>query len=276
MRKHLRKLKKPILKIIQILRIAFARKGIFFNKKDRKLWSIYGSAKGRDAVVIGMGPSFQKEDIERFENYQTFACNKIYLIGEEMEWRPDFYCVTDFLVAENNVEKINEYSGTMKYVYPDILDSGLELHDVIPFLKDKSRTTNDKVTPFNDNPIDGLVCGGGTVLLALIQMAHWAGCKKIYVVGVDFSFNGGLKTQQKIDCGDNVLLSEGEINHFHPDYRKSGETWTEPRYEEQERGFKYAEEALRMCGVQLLNASRETKLKALKRVDFDEVFPRKS
>ena len=109
--------------------------------------------------------------------------------------------------------------------------------------------------------------------MTLIQMAYWAGCKNIYLVGVDFSFTGGRLTESKIDAGDRILVSEGEVNHFHPDYRQEGETWTEPKYEVQKTGFRYCQKALEATDVRLINASRLTKLDVLEHIAFDEVFP---
>ena len=103
------------------IRIAFAKRGIYFSKNDKKLGSIFGSAEGRDAVVLGMGPSFRPEDVHRFSEYLTFSCNKIFLMEDEFDWRPDYYCVTDFLVVRNNESRIRAYEGTEKFIHPAML-----------------------------------------------------------------------------------------------------------------------------------------------------------
>lgn len=273
-------LKKNLAKILSLLsavllpvRVFLAKRNIFIFKNDRELWSIVGSSKGRDAVIIGMGPSFQKEDVERFKGYLTFACNKIFLMEDESSWRPDFYSVSDFLVAENNAEAILNYKGTAKFLHPAVVKCCPDLKGMSKLRVDAQRNFKQAPAPFNHNPISGLIQGGGTVLASLIQMAYWAGCKNIYVVGLDFSFSGGVKTEEKTDTGDQVILSEGEVNHFHPNYRQSGETWTTPKYEIMQEGFLYARKALEAKGVRLINASRRTKLDVLEHIPFDEAFP---
>ena len=105
-----------------------------------------------------------------------------------------------------------------------------------------------------------------------IQLAYAMGCSEVFLVGVDFSFQGGSRTGQTCESGD-VLKSEGERNHFHPEYRKPGETWTVPRLKEQEHAFKFCRAAFERSGRRLYNASRNTALTVLERVSFDDVFP---
>lgn len=270
------KRKMPLIGILERalldLRICFARRGIFFLRNDRELWSIVGAAQGKDAVIIGMGPSFLPTDTERFGGYLTFACNKIFLIKGENSWRPDFYSVSDLLVAKNNEEAIIQYDRTRKFLHPLIAKDCPALSKIPKLRVDHSKSFDQETLEFHDNPISGLISGGGTVLATLIQMAYWAGCRNIYLVGVDFSFQGGVETNSKMKFGDKVLISEGEVNHFHPDYRKPGETWTEPKYEVMSNGFRYSREALKMVGVNLVNASRQTKLDVLPKIPFEEQF----
>ena len=126
-------------RVFLFLRVFLAKRNCFILKNDRALWSIVGSSNGRDAVVIGMGPSFRKEDVERFKGYQTFACNKIFLMSDANTWRPDYYSITDFLVAENNVEAILDYKGAAKFIHPEVVDSCPELMGLDTLCVDRRR-----------------------------------------------------------------------------------------------------------------------------------------
>jgi hypothetical protein len=57
--------------------------------------------------VIGNGPSLRPEDLDRLGSEITFASNKIYLVFDQIAWRPSYYSVCDPLVAQNNRETIN-------------------------------------------------------------------------------------------------------------------------------------------------------------------------
>jgi hypothetical protein len=197
-------------------------------------------------------------------------------MADESNWRPDYYAVTDYLVAENNLDAINAYSGTEKFIHSGVAAKYPRLRENGVMNIDPQRSFSDEPKVFNDNPISGIISGGGSVLVSLIQMAYLAGCRNIYLVGVDFSFEGGKASEDELSSGDKILISEGEVNHFHPDYRQPGETWTVPKYDIQRNGFRYAKEALAAKGVKLINASRATKLEVLERVNFDEQFPSKN
>lgn len=255
------------------VKLALARGGLPTTSDDKQLCELYGLSKGRDAVVIGMGPSFRPDDVKRFEGYFTLACNKIFLMKDQSTWRPDIYGVTDYLVAEQNIDSILAYTGPKKFIHPAVLAKSPELRALHALRVDTTRSFKRRPAVFNDHPLDGIISGGGSVLMTLIQMAYWAGSKNIYLVGNDFSFSGGKDSGDALATGDKVLISEGEINHFHPDYRKAGETWTAPKLEVLKNGFQFAGEALTKSGVQLINASRTSKLDVLPRVPFDQQFP---
>lgn len=64
----------------------------------------------------------------------------------------------------------------------------------------------------------------------------------------------------------------GEMNHFHPDYRPAGETWTMPQMDEQREDFRYALEKYKSDGGIICNVSRKTKLDVWPKVNFDIIF----
>jgi hypothetical protein len=271
LRKKLHNLSVPV-------RTMLAEKGIFLNNNDKQLWKLKDKHKGEAAVIIGMGPSLKAEDLDLFKDYVTFACNKIYLAYDQTSWRPNYYSVIDSLVIENNYKAIENLDGSIllfpgkkKKILPKNSNSiYFNYHKGI-----KSGKAN-KAPQYSSNPIQGMVNGGATVLLPLIQAAYWCGCDPVYVVGIDFSFIVSSSTGEKSSDNEDILEGEGEVNHFHPDYRKKGETWTYPKLDNQIVGFDFARRAYENSGRKLLNASRKTKLESLERVSFEEVFNEKS
>ena len=59
---------------------------------------------------------------------------------------------------------------------------------------------------------------------------------------------------------EEALKSAGEVNHFHPDYRKPGEAWAVPNMEGQRYSFQSARDRFQAAGRKVINASRVTKL----------------
>jgi len=253
------------------VRTFLAKRSIFLSKNDRSLWAMKDRHKGEEAVIIAMGPSLRTGDLDLFKGKVTFGCNKIYLAYEETSFRPDYYSVIDVVVAQNNREEIAKVSGSEK-IFPLYLKKELlPMSDAVFF--HAWEDFHDKTEAFlRSNPLEGVLAGGATVIVSQLQLAYWMGCKTIYIVGLDFSFKVPEEVTGQSKQGEELLTNADEVNHFHKDYRKPGETWTMPRMDEQERGFAYARAAYETDGRKVINASRQSKLELLERAEFDSVF----
>jgi hypothetical protein len=97
-------------------------------------------------------------------------------------------------------------------------------------------------------------------------MAYYMGIKEVILLGLDYDFSVPEKKVTTREQGYEVALeSQGERNHFHPDYRKPGEIWAVPRLDLQFQAFELARVTFEQAGRRVINASRRTKL---------EVFPK--
>lgn len=250
-------------------------KAILDLPRAAKLRKLHGIHKGEDAVVIGMGPSLRPEDLDYFKGYRTFACNKIYLGFDKTDWRPDYYSICDLLVAENNRDQIinMDFGNALPIHSMTVRKQLAEQRNALFYNYNHTITdwTVGQPAMLTRDLGKGIHSGGFSVLIDQIQIACLMGFSNIYVVGLDFSFSGGIPTGDRCVSGE-VLVSEGEINHFHQDYRKPGETWTVPRMQEQAHAFAFCRAACEASGVNLYNASRKSALEALKRISFDETF----
>ena len=88
------------------------------------------------------------------------------------------------------------------------------------------------------------------------------------MLGIDFSFQIPASTGETCVSGE-VLRCNGESNHFHPEYRKQGETWTMPLLGNQYKAFRNARIAIESAGGSIINASKKTALDVFERVEFD-------
>lgn len=225
--------------------------------------SLRDKHKGERAFILGMGPSLKIQDLERLKNEVTFGCNKIFLAYPEMSFRPTYYFVLDYLVGRNNVEAIKAVG------HHRFLDH--RLVELFPDLSPGEVTyiynlglTIEFPTGFSRDPVRGMYCGG-TVLYHCLQMAHWMGIRKVFLLGLDFHFDVPPSTGRKFHPrGSEIVEDVGAQNHFHPDYRAPREEWFIPKFDVQEGAFRAARKVFAVGGGEIVNASRRTKL---------EVFP---
>lgn len=131
--------------------------------------------------------------------------------------------------------------------------------------------TEDTTWPVSWNLIRGARAGHSVINLGL-KIAYWMGIREIYVIGCDHNFRVPDTQTGEIVYDNKVVVSQGEVNHFHPDYRKPGEKWTTPCLDVMAEEFAYARRVFEADGGRIRNASRVSKLDAWEKVDFDRVF----
>lgn len=219
--------------------------------------------KGDRVFLIGNGPSLTIQDLELLKNEITFATNKIYLAYPETEWRPSYYFVEDYLVAKNFSKEISELN-VEKFMVWEIKKYFDEKNIVLPnayWINYFSIENPQKEHLFSEN-IEEYFYGGYTVMYFMLQVAYYMGFKEIYLLGVDFSFSIPKEASEHSE-----IVNTDEINHFHPQYRLSGEKWTYPNLKEQYAAFKNALDFATAKNIKIVNCSRKTKL---------DVFPIKS
>jgi hypothetical protein len=245
--------------------------GIAVTRNERRLIRLRDIHRGRRAFVVGNGPSLAVPDLNRLRGEISFACNKIYLAYEATEWRPTYYSVYDLLVARNNREIIDRI--TEPKIFGESVRGEFSGDDAIIFVRSLSHPTIADGVPlgFSTNLMLGAY-GGWTTIYFQLQLAFHMGIREVYLIGLDFHFASAAPTDTMTEHGEPVLRSRGEVNHFHPEYRKPGETWTKPELGLQRRTFQAARRAFEESGGSLLNASRKSALDVLDRVDFDSLF----
>jgi len=248
-----------------------AAHGLPVTANDRKLFSLKNKYKGRRCFVIGNGPSLQISDLEKLKDEITIASNKIYLAFPDTEWRPTYYTISDIVVAENNRKSIirlpfDKYvTRRAKHLFGR--DPGFVYYDMAT---GEGGEEPETYNPKFSKDITQFIAGGFSVTLVNLQLAYYFGVREVYLIGTDFSFTVPQRTRPNSSYGK-VLVSDGEVNHFLPNYRQTGETWTRPRLDLQLVAFEKARLEFEAVGGKILNASRSTKLDVFPKVAFDSL-----
>jgi len=253
-------------RVWDLIRFELAGHNIFMSGNEKKMEKLRNIHANRRCFIIGNGPSLMIEDLERLKNEITFAANKIYLAFDKTNWRPTYYAVTDDFVAKQNYPEINKLSGFTKF-FPCYAKTlwRTPFNDAIYFRYIYYKNRYPKPPRFGLNPV-AKIYAGRTVLYAFIQLACFMGIREIYLLGVDFNF---IEPPNKVG---RTFISDGESNHFHPDYRRPGEKWVEPKLHQQKKAFEKAAISVEMLSGRILNATRGGKLEVFTRVNFNELF----
>jgi hypothetical protein len=256
------------MRTLFLLRRNLAAREVYSNENDSKFSSLRGKHEGRRCFIVGNGPSLRIEDLQRIHELNDigFAFNKIYLAFDQTDFRPTYYIVEDVLMVDSvrdEVLKLQPFTKLFPYDYEPIFrnssnslyyywDIGLRL---------------SKKPEFHPNPF--YIRSGGTVTFTALQLAVFLGCNPIYLIGCDFSFS---VPNQTIKHDNEVVISDGEKNHFHPDYRKQGEKWCAPKLDLQLEAYQAARRYADQHSIQIFNATRGGRLEVFERKDLDSVL----
>lgn len=217
-------------------------------------------------VVVANGPSLCSEDLERLSAFPSIASNRINLIFEKTKWRPDLHTMVDPLLIYKM--DLDEYFGIDVTAIP-------ETHFLICKHKNKNswRMISDnqgrKKYAFEKIPItpDNGFFVGRTITVVNLQLAIWAGAKKIYIIGCDHTYLG-----EDAEKSSGAIRHGGQQNHFHPQYRKNGELINSAPISEMNKGYELIEAIARERGVDIINISRRSELKSFRRADIDKLL----
>lgn len=191
--------------------ISSAIKSTYLNKKVQALRNIH---EGKDAVLIGNGPSLQLSSLNKFQNHIFFSFNRFYLSYEQTEFRPDYLISADSqMIMDFGQEMIDKAESNVilaSHSMPSLQGefAWLNLINIFPAL-------------FSED-IDKFVCPGGATPYVAMQLASYMGIKNLYLLGFDYQYSmqrGSLNTGDKFVNGDN--------NHFVANYR-NGRPWIPP------------------------------------------------
>jgi hypothetical protein len=254
------------LKPFYRLRFFSARHGLFFSDNERSIRKLKNIHNGKRIFVLGNGPSLNSSDLSLLKNEISLAANKIYLMYDETKWRPTYYCVEDDLVMKQNFHDINNVKGSIKIFPADMLAYAPKVEDGLYFNFIQESNYPNLPSVSSDAMVG--IYWGSTVVYSMVQIALYMGASEIYIMGVDFSFD----VPKSHDYQKKEIVSEGEVNHFHKDYRKPGEKWNLPNLAIQEVSFEALRKYSDLNKTKIYNATRGGKLEKLQRVDTEDLF----
>ncbi|WP_159090926.1 6-hydroxymethylpterin diphosphokinase MptE-like protein [Aquimarina aquimarini] len=227
------------------------KKGYLSNTDYNKIENLRDKHKHKKAIICGNGPSVKIEYLEKFfydDDYIIFCANRIHLIYDQTDFRPDYVFTSDKQVIEDFGEELIEKNKGKFFI----------ISKTKPIVNDHycwGFILNQRPFRFQRNVSKGFSSGAGSLFPA-IQMAYFMGIKDMYLYGVDHSFSFKKQKDGK---------ASGEGNHFIKNYRNN-KKWVPPTYDLVEQAFKECDKFLRKNNGKLINSTDGGKLEVLERL----------
>lgn len=92
------------------------------------------------------------------------------------------------------------------------------------------------------------------------------------MIGVDFKYSDVKKNDINTAAISQARVKNELLDHFSKDYYRPGDMWIPPDMEEQRRAFLCSFNYLSSQGVEIFNASRETYLDCIPRIDLEDAI----
>lgn len=225
------------------------------RESSKRIESWHNKYAGQKAVIVCNGPSLNNTDLSLLKGVFTFGLNKINLLFNRSDFRPDCIVAVNPFVIEQNQDFFNQTD------LPIFIDSvGHEqikfrknvafLHSVYQrkFAKDCSMSINQ----------------GATVTYVAIQLAYHMGFKDVALIGCDHSF------ADKGPANKTVTSSNHDANHFDPNYFAGGVQWQLPDLLESEVSYTLARDTFDNSGRRLVNATVGGRLDIFERMSLED------
>lgn len=219
---------------------------------------------GRKAVILCNGPSLLKVDFEQLSssNVFVFGLNKINLIFDKTNLRPDFIVAVNPLVIEQNRDFYNQTDlplflssiGTKKGIHFRKNSVYLHSSSIPAFSRDCSFSINE----------------GHTVTFVALQLAFHMGFSEVALVGADHNF------KTKGPANKLVISEQIDLDHFDPNYFADGTKWHLPDLFESEIWFGRARNVFEAFGRKVFNATDGGKLEVFDRVTLEQFLKTES
>jgi hypothetical protein len=220
-----------------------------------KLKAFHNIHKGEKAVILCNGPSLLKSDLTLLKGTRTFGLNKINMLFDKTDYRPDYIASVNPFVNEQNAEFFNTTSiplflrnDAMAHIKPRANVTFLYPAMQQKFARDCSMSIYE----------------GFTVTYVALQLAYHMGFEQVALIGCDHNF------AQTGAANKTVVSGEKDASHFDPNYFAGGVKWQLPDLLQSEVSYSMARDIFEGSGRRIYNCTEGGKLEVFQRRGLDE------
>lgn len=220
-----------------------------------KMKAFHNIHKGEKAVILCNGPSLLKSDLSLLKGIKTFGLNKINMLFDKTDYRPDYIASVNPFVNEQNAPFFNStdiplflQNSALKHVKPRKNITYMYPAYQQKFARDCSMSIYE----------------GYTVTFVALQLAYHMGFEQVGLIGCDHNF------AQKGHANKTVVSGEKDASHFDPNYFAGGVKWQLPDLLQSEVSYSMARDIFEGSGRRIFNCTEGGFLEVFQRMSLRE------
>lgn len=229
------------------------------HRHSRRLLRFKNIHQGKDCFIIGNGPSLNNLDLRPLKDYYTFGLNKIYLMFNRVDLNLSYHVAINPLVIQQSIKEFEALAC------PSFL-SFRAAKDIVEHIDHLYFVCTDEPLFTFKKEITSSIHEGYTVTYVALQIAHYMGFKRVFLIGVDHNFKvEGDPNEQQLLIGD-------DLNHFDPRYFGGGKEWHLPDLEGSELAYNLARFHFNRDEREIFDATLNGKLQIFPKITYGQAL----
>lgn len=238
-----------------------------YYSQFKKFKNIY---EGQDCLIVCNGPSLKDTNLGLFAGMPTFCVNSTFILQDELDFTPEFFTVEDNHVIDDNLDNILKMRSGFKF-FPHKYREKFGDQEDIYYLQTiwdcywKSKISHEYPEFSVDVPRG--VYTGQTVTYLNLQLAYYMGFKRVFIVGLDFSYS--IPKGSKID-NNSIDHEDDDPNHFHANYFGKGRQWHFPKLDSCMSSYSIARERFSRSGREVIDLTKNGRLNVFRKSTVEQ------
>lgn len=205
--------------------------------------------RDQDALLLCNGPSLRQVEFARIDRsrFRVFGLNKIFLGFDILGWEPDYLVAVNEKVLRQSLPVLKTLRMP-KFVSDRLTPEELP-EDPLTYRMRTSHLPHGAERFSTD--IVQYVREGWTVTHAALQVIHYMGFSRVYIVGMDHRFTQHVPGRENTEA----VVDGEDADHFHPLYFGGGQAWDLPDLRNSELSYRAARRIFEAGGRSIIDCT---------------------
>ena len=187
--------------------------------RNDDILSLKNKHAGERCFVLGTGPSLNKTNFDLIKNETLFGVNTFFNGVEKFNVNCKYFAVSDKIVWNTYYKQIEALNTTLFVRGKLIRNRPLKHPENAYVLRLNTKQPMWKSHKFSTNLVKGTFWGDTVVIDMCLQIAHYLGFSKVYLLGCDCDYSGWHRFNTPTSENKTSFAIRGDFSRIFESYR---------------------------------------------------------